>query len=255
MLHWVLRINWCLNWPDHLNLSPWKSWATSMWHGLVVPCQSKSFGIFQQAWGMMLTMITGVVPRSICGTFNFKMPHKTLVGKSGPATKMHTFPRAKPHIRWWIAVSSWATVNSMVQENRIQWRWFLSIFHAISIIPTRCKKDSPSPCLSCWGSFPLLGSELCPRPQTAGHALTFLPNSRCNTASKQCNVQVIASSSDSYIGRPNDVPTPVGCRMVDVEWCGFGFVLSARMLQQKLVAWRQIAPIPAAPTNRTPPYK
>ena len=105
MLHWVLRINWCLNWPDHLNLLPWKSWATSIWHGLVVPCQSKSFGIFQQAWGMMLTMITGVVPRSICGTFNFKMPHKTLVGKSGPATKMHTFPRAKPRIKWCIAVS------------------------------------------------------------------------------------------------------------------------------------------------------
>eukprot|EP00438_Fugacium_kawagutii_P009144 Skav206185 [mRNA] locus=scaffold1844:96125:96421:+ [translate_table: standard] len=44
----------------------------------------------------MLTKIIGVVPSSICGMLSFKMPQSTLVGKSGPATKMHTFPGENP---------------------------------------------------------------------------------------------------------------------------------------------------------------
>jgi len=49
---------------------------------------------------MILTKITGVVPSSICGMFSFKMPQRTLVGKSGPATRMQTLPKANPAVEF-----------------------------------------------------------------------------------------------------------------------------------------------------------
>mmetsp|Transcript_39093 Transcript_39093/g.104895 ORF Transcript_39093/g.104895 Transcript_39093/m.104895 type:complete len:204 (-) Transcript_39093:1311-1922(-) len=46
--------------------------------------------------GMTLTRMTGHVPRSIPGMFSWSMPQSTLVGKSGPATRMHTLNSLKP---------------------------------------------------------------------------------------------------------------------------------------------------------------
>eukprot|EP00434_Breviolum_minutum_P041407 symbB.v1.2.036831.t1/scaffold5292.1/size28769/4 len=44
----------------------------------------------------MLTRITGKVPSNMAGTFNLKMPQSTLVGQSGPATRIATLSIFNP---------------------------------------------------------------------------------------------------------------------------------------------------------------
>ena len=121
LCHWICHPNWYQ--PLHQNLHllmnhPKKQFSISPFkrQSSILPAQISPFNSYpipshwhpagMGTWGMILTKITGVVPRSICGMFSFKMPQRTLVGKSGPATRMQTLPKANPAgqvncQQWW----------------------------------------------------------------------------------------------------------------------------------------------------------
>mmetsp|Transcript_45622 Transcript_45622/g.97828 ORF Transcript_45622/g.97828 Transcript_45622/m.97828 type:complete len:270 (-) Transcript_45622:247-1056(-) len=79
-------------------------------HKVALPSLSLVKRAPTRVWGAILAMKTGRVPRIICGMLSFRMPQVTLVGQSGPPTKIATFPGCIPR---WFSTYSMARVGTV----------------------------------------------------------------------------------------------------------------------------------------------
>mmetsp|Transcript_5214 Transcript_5214/g.12562 ORF Transcript_5214/g.12562 Transcript_5214/m.12562 type:complete len:420 (+) Transcript_5214:498-1757(+) len=64
--------------------------------------------------GQMLATNTGKVPSSICGMLTLRMPQLTLVGQSGPPTRIATFPGFRPLFLMIISIALVGTLSTPI---------------------------------------------------------------------------------------------------------------------------------------------